>query len=577
MANLFTADFETTTGEISTEQTSVWLWGACEINNESNIVIDRNIESFFKWAFSSPKTIYFHNLKFDGTFIIDYLLNNNFTHSENKQLKPYEFSTIISEMGQWYEIKICYKIKKGRPQTVTINDSLKKLPFSVKQIAKAFNLEVQKEEIDYDTDRNKTGITENDLLYMKNDVLIPSQALSIQMSKGLSKMTVASDALHDFKTTISTPVFKQLFPTLPIEVDDFIRLSYKGGWTHLKKGEESKEQGEGRSLDVNSLYPWAMYVSLLPYGEPLYYKGYYQHNKNRPLFIQHIETIFTVKENHLPFIQIKGDPRFKASEHLASSKGELVDLYLTSVDLELFLEHYDTEVIRYIDGFSFMGQKDIFKTYIDKWTYVKQNNKGAMRTLAKLMLNSLYGKFGTQTDVTPKIPVLEDGVLKLRLREEKLTREPIYTAMASFITSYARGKTIKTAQKVYDRFIYADTDSIHLKGTEIPKELEDEIDDKLLGYWGNEGVFRRARFIKQKCYIEDIALKEENGSLEMAMELSEATDYSLKVTCAGMPDNLKSLVTWENFYKGLTFKEGNLKPKKVKGGTILFSESYTMK
>lgn len=61
-------------------------------------------------------------------------------------------------------------------------------------------------------------------------------------------------------------------------------------------------------------------------------------------------------------------------------------------------------------GGNLSGISGIFKEYIDKWITVKNEatlsgNKG-QRTLAKLMLNSLYGKFATSMDLQNKIPYL---------------------------------------------------------------------------------------------------------------------------------------------------------------------------
>ena len=100
----------------------------------------------------------------------------------------------------------------------------------------------------------------------------------------------------------------------------------------------------------------------------------------------------------------------------------------------------------------------------------------AQRTLAKLMLNSLYGKFATSLEVQSKIPYLdEDNIIHYKLTE-KQEKEGVYLPIGCFITSYAREKTIRTSQliKEYsinkygkDMYIYSDTDSIH---TTLPIE-----------------------------------------------------------------------------------------------------------
>lgn len=99
----------------------------------------------------------------------------------------------------------------------------------------------------------------------------------------------------------------------------------------------------------------------------------------------------------IPTVQIKNMKFFFTdNEYLESSNGEEVLMTMTNVDLELFLKHYDTENLIYIDGWKFKGASFLFNKYIDKWTKKKieagkAGNKG-QRQLAKLMLNSLYRK-----------------------------------------------------------------------------------------------------------------------------------------------------------------------------------------
>lgn len=69
----FTADFETAVW--LPEETFVWAWACCEIGNEDNIIIENDISSFINFLENnSGSTFYFHNLKFDGEFIISELL-----------------------------------------------------------------------------------------------------------------------------------------------------------------------------------------------------------------------------------------------------------------------------------------------------------------------------------------------------------------------------------------------------------------------------------------------------------------------------------------------------------------------
>lgn len=94
----FTADFETATWK--NDETWVWAWATCEIGNEENLKIDNNIDSFIKFCKEQKNAlIYFHNLKFDGEFIIYWALTHGFKHADKKEdIKDNTFTTLISDM-----------------------------------------------------------------------------------------------------------------------------------------------------------------------------------------------------------------------------------------------------------------------------------------------------------------------------------------------------------------------------------------------------------------------------------------------------------------------------------------------
>lgn len=147
------------------------------------------------------------------------------------------------------------------------------------------------------------------------------------------------------------------------------------------------------------------------FGEPIFFNGKYKEDKVYNLYIQMITCSFEIKENKIPTIQIKNNRSFfKGNEYLLSSQNEIVCLVLTNIDLKLFLEHYNVYDLKYECGWKFKSIKGIFTNYIDKW--VKRKNEATIegnqgqRTLAKLMLNALYGKFATSLDVQSKIPYL---------------------------------------------------------------------------------------------------------------------------------------------------------------------------
>ena len=552
---LFTADFETTTDPLDCR---VWACGICSIDETHSFKYGNSLEWFIEFAKNNiGSTFYFHNLKFDGEFILCYLFEHGYKHvTDRKKLKAKTFTTLISDKGQFYSLEICFNKDENKTEKITIYDSLKILPFSVEAIAKGFNLPISKLEIDYDEKREIGHIlTPQEIDYLRNDVEIISRALLTLFNQDLRQMTQGSNALYDYKKIVGKKNFSKWFPIPDYDFD--IRQSYRGGFTYYDPRRQGQDIGEGIVLDVNSLYPSVMYYQPLPYGEGIFFEGKYKPDKLYNLYVQMFTCQFELKENYIPTIQLKNNLSFIPTAYLSSSEDEEVTMCLTSVDLELFFEHYHVYNITWHNGWKFKSTTGLFKEYIDKWNAVKMestlNGNKAMRTLAKLMLNALYGKFALNPNVQSKIPYYDNGIIKYTLGEKE-TRNPIYIPVGTFITAWARHKTITSAQKVYDRFLYADTDSLHLIGTEIPKGLE--VDPVKLGTWKHESTFTRARFIRQKTYIEEI-------------------DGELNITCAGMPSRCYKHVTWDNFIAGSSF-EGKLQLTHVQGGIVLKDIDFTI-
>ena len=551
------ADFETTTDE---NDCRVWAWSLCDMK-KYNKVDGLDIDSFIEYI-SNPTfdyTIFFHNLKFDGDFLMNWLFEHGYKHVEDiDSLSSKTFTTTIASNGQFFAMDIMFNRSRKFKNKVRIQDSLKILPIPVKEIAKAFNLPILKGEIDYDKYRPIGYMPDkNEWDYIHNDVEIVARGLKEFFNLGLKRITLSSDALFSYKKSIGgNKMFQKIYPQL--DYDNFIRPSYKGGYVYVKEDKRGLELGEGLVFDVNSLYPSVMYYEKLPYREGVYFEGDFESNEMYDLAVMNIDICFDIKPDHLPTIQIKkGYLQFNSTEYLKSSNGEIVNMTVTSIDLDLIREHYDLSYLDVIDGYKFMSRKGLFNEYIDYWTEVKiragKEGNSALRFIAKRMLNSLYGKFGTNPNATQKVPFLTEDGIKFTMGEEKL-KNPVYIPIATFITAYARRKTITTAQRLYDRFVYSDTDSIHILGTEIPEGIE--IDDYKLGAWALESRFTRAKFLRQKCYIEEV-------------------DGKLNVTVSGMPPQCHDQVTFDNFIIGRKYT-GKLSPCRVKGGIVLKDIDFTI-
>ena len=266
-------------------------------------------------------------------------------------------------------------------------------------------------------------------------------------------------------------------------------------------------------------------------------------------------------------------------------------------DYILFREHYHVIDFEILDGCYFSALKGIFDEYIERYKKLKLESKGAMRELAKLFLNNLYGKMASNMDSSFKLAYVKDDKTIGFMPVTAYDKTPGYIPVGSAITSYARNFTIRAAQKNYHGkdepgFIYADTDSIHCDLA--PTELKGvPVHDKNFCHWKLESCWDVAIFARQKTYIEHVT--HEN------CEPIEKPYYNIK--CAGMPKKCKDL--FELSMNGYTEKEGDnyteeekeflkvkreltdfkvglkvpgkLMPKRIKGGTLLVETTYEMR
>lgn len=186
----FMCDFETTVYD-GQESTEVWAAACVEIGTE-DVHIFHSIGEWFEYMFHLGGNViaYFHNLKFDGSFILSYLLEQGdwkpaatgstedgtfaWDDLHDMRNKTYRY-TVSADMGQWYSITCRYH---GR--TVEFRDSLKLLPFSVKRIGDSFGTKHKKLDMDYKGFRYAgCEITPEEERYIANDVLVVSEALQL--------------------------------------------------------------------------------------------------------------------------------------------------------------------------------------------------------------------------------------------------------------------------------------------------------------------------------------------------------------------------------------------------------------
>lgn len=612
------SDFETTSTGSGQTSTEVWAAGLSALWRKE-VKIFNNIKDWFYYLASEDgdQTVYFHNLKFDGSFIVDWLLRNGYEVAHNGEafLKPWElplntFITSISDKNVWYQIVI--KTEYGN--LLRIRDSFKRLPSSLERLAKDLQTSVQKLEIDYIGERKAGGpITEEEKRYLSNDVIILREAL--EKTLGVKpKLTIGSECLAEYKNDVqhwNNNGFRGVFPDLSAKPAGDTGLSqhlyclngYKGGWCYVPRN-ASHVKKPGRVLDANSLYPSRMHSASgcrYPVGVGEYYKGAFPSFACDSSYYGYVrfKCRFQIRHDKLPTVQIKGNPFYRYNEWQKTSDilwdGKYYDYYkdeegikkpaevtftMTGPDFEKFLENYETRGLEVIDSLVFRAEYGMFDEYIEKYNKLKVTaTNPTQRLIGKLMNNNLYGQFARTDDSSYKLPVLVDGIVRyISMTENK--KEVGYMPVGAAITSWARLHTITHAEKLGPAFCYSDTDSLHFTGY---APIGFDIDSKRLGAWKQEREFEEAFFSRQKTYIEKCG-----------------DEYNL--VCAGMGERAK-----ENFIDAVRgeFRDGrkyerdeiafiksgkkmtdlapglivpgNLKGKRIAGGTVLFRQPYEMK
>lgn len=557
--NVYVADFETSTGEYvnntDVKETYVWAYGLVNIWNENTLKIGSSIQEFFEMIEKLPhkSIVYFHNLKFDGNFIIWWLLKQQFREvMDSKDIPPYSFSPLVSDIGIWYSIKV-----KFQNREITFFDSFKKLPFPVAVLAKNLGYEC-KGDIDYHKKREiGAKIDEEDYDYIRRDVCIVARALrEICYENGLTKQTIGSDCFSYFKKTVKN--YRNLFPKLDDVVYEYLQNGYKGGYVYVNKKIQNKVLNKnGKTYDYNSMYPSVMHSQSgykYPVGMPEYYEGQYKEDPFMPLYVQRFKATFQLKDKHVPIVQIKNSIMYEDTEYLEVAE-EPVELYMCNIDLELFFKHYDVTYYEPIDGYKFVSTKGVFDEYIDRWFAMKEEStisgNRVERMLSKLMLNNLYGKFGQSNKADKKS--FKEGLKRLEGEVVEDKRNTTYIPVAIFTTAYARKELLTAIQENYDKFCYCDTDSMHL----LDEAKGIKVHNSKLGYWKHESDWTQAKFIRAKTYCELI-------------------DGKLDVKCAGMPSDVKDKITIKQFKKGAVFN-GKLTMKQVLGGVILEETTFKIR
>ena len=278
--------------------------------------------------------------------------------------------------------------------------------------------------------------------------------------------------------------------------------------------------------DVNSLYPYVMSQQLMPIGKPIAFEGNIRNIEPDAYGIFYCEILSPTFLEH-PILQ----RRIKTSNGLRTVAGlGTWTTWINSAEMDNAIKFgYQFNIIK---GYKF-ETTNIFYKYISKLYDLRLHFSKVhlMNLIAKLLMNSLYGKFGMKDDitimeilrnVTPEdkalvssfldaystlitdILNLEDHTLLIRKatsdleynqKEDYYHGTDINIVIASAITAGARIHMSQFKNNPDLKLYYSDTDSI-VTNAPLPQEL---VGNKL-GQVKLEYVITKAVFLAPKVY-----------------------------------------------------------------------------
>lgn len=670
---VWVADFETTTEEwaIAKGYTEVWAYALTEVHansakqncmDECAVVytnyrrdgdpFDLFLEDLLLHCDSGDK-VYFHNLKFDGQFLLSGLMARGFKDITNEQNADTEYKKMYDETfsvliagSSWYSIKVEFGGKR-----IEFRDSLKRIPMTVKRMAKEYKLPILKGDIDYKRDPS-LPMTRKEWQYIRHDVLIPAEVLRQQYQEGFTQLTTAGYAFAEYKKWLKANGhdFNDLFPTLDPITEAFVRRSYDGGEVYVNPRFQDRVIGEpkspeiiGHTWDINSMYPAKMSAAPMPYGQSETVSAYDLElhtlrqwrdwrGDSKRYFIEIKRCVATLRAGRIPSIGICTG--FGVRDY--PEQVDLVSVVMTDIRFEMLLSDYDIDYLDLGQLVWFKARLDLFFNYMQ--AIVAEKNQASIegnimrKAMAKVKMNSLYGKFGQKSKSRGAFFTWDEEV---GLVSNGYTSEcgSKYIPIASVITAESRHLLVSQANKFGSAAVaYMDTDSIHvidayhtvkeyrrrklprgdkavktkqmhevlsqeeligkLREFEYARKREVWCDEFDLGAFKIEGEFSCGKWLRAKTYFEAVpATMEEvkehfisvqtenwNGEDYVIPEKSVNPGYYLigQIKGAGITDAMKMEITVENFNVGLVL-QGKLLPKKFKGGVVLHETTYEIK
>jgi uncharacterized protein YfbU (UPF0304 family) len=395
-------------------------------------------------------------------------------------------------------------------------DSYKLIPMKLKEACETFRSEIQKLDFDLDTHEEDPLWDE----YLEADcrslfqVLERYHELVETKLRGEVGMTAASTAMRTFRRGYQANAIER-----HSEYHHFFRSAYFGG-----RCEIFRSSGEGlHYYDINSAYPWAMRHPL-PVGNLVTHSSGYPSANIRRGRIGFVHARVNYPEHvEIPCLPVRDTRTKRLIFPVGKLQGYWCDEELERARSQGATTHYDDSI--WIESRpDLTDYVDTLYAYRDK---DREDYDEGLATVAKILLNSLYGKFAMEHE-REKIIILGDedmapaGARPAQPKDldcrvwhvkEEVDAPYIIPQISAYITCKARLKLHSYLLEAFERGVlcYCDTDSI-LTSADLS-----HLEHAGLGWLKDEGKgdTYSGEFLLPKLYC---LLSESGGKTKIAMK-----------------------------------------------------------
>lgn len=494
--------------------------------------------------------VYVHNLSYEYQFICKmFKWVDVFADSERKPLRAETKSHII--------FKCSYRLSGYSLQVLANN-------LRDKTLSKMVG------DLDYDLIRNsKTPITEKELGYCVNDVLIVTQYIKECIEDYEHIANIPLTQTGKIRRKVRSVCFKNekynfMIKKLSLDVIEYQMLvnAFMGGFTHCNAMYTENICDDVTSFDFTSSYPTVMIAEKYPMskGKRIYVDSLQQLKELIANYCLIVDLEFNKIKSSFLWENIISLSKCRNVKNPLINNGRIVSadslrLTVTDIDFLNIEKFYKWENIKI--GAAYIYKRDylpkeiiscILELYTAKTTLKGVEGKENEYLHSKELLNSIYGMcvtsiiHDTHTFDNEKWVTVASNINEEIEKYNNDKNRFLFYPWGVWVTAYARNNLYTGILECKQDYIYSDTDSIKILNAEnhkeyferynkwitrkletaiqyhgfdknilYPKTIKNEI--KPLGVWDFDGFYKRFKTLGAKRYMNE----KENGNLSITV------------------------------------------------------------